>query len=116
MDLARPPLSAVCVPREEIGKVSFEAIDRMLKLKRYKGTEFRFDTELVVRKSTAPVRRHELCLTTLPIATTTKWAENSGSSPLLGVLTQFDRRLAGAKPFHGARGAFSLCPLLEKLC
>ena len=34
--------------------VAFAALDKMLKLKRHKGSEYYLETELVVRKSTAP--------------------------------------------------------------
>ncbi len=51
--LSRPPLTTIRVPREKLGIDAFEALDRMLKLKRLKGTDYTIDTELVVRKSTA---------------------------------------------------------------
>jgi len=55
--LARPPLTTISVPREQLGVKAFEALDRMLKLKRRKGMTYTLETDLVVRKSTAPVRR-----------------------------------------------------------
>ena len=58
--LARPPLTTISVPREQLGIKAFEALDRMLKLKRQKGSNYVLDTDLVVRKSTAPVRRLSL--------------------------------------------------------
>jgi len=54
--LARPPLTTISVPREELGMTSFQALDRMLKLKRQKGSEYVLETELVVRKSTGPAQ------------------------------------------------------------
>jgi DNA-binding LacI/PurR family transcriptional regulator len=51
--LARPPLTTIRVPRERVGTIAFEALDRMLKLKRRKGADFYLETELVVRRSTA---------------------------------------------------------------
>lgn len=58
--LARPPLTTISVPREQIGMKAFEALDRMLKLKRHKGSNYTLTTDLVVRKSTAPARRQGL--------------------------------------------------------
>jgi DNA-binding LacI/PurR family transcriptional regulator len=58
--LARPPLTTISVPREKLGIKAFEALDRMLKLKRQKGSNYVLETDLVVRKSTAPVRRLSL--------------------------------------------------------
>ena len=55
--LARPPLTTISVPREQLGIKAFEALDRMLKLKRRKGMTYALETDLVVRKSTAPARR-----------------------------------------------------------
>jgi LacI family transcriptional regulator len=60
--LARPPLTTISVPREQLGIKAFEALDRMLQLKRHKGSNYTLGTDLVVRKSTAPVRRHNLKL------------------------------------------------------
>jgi LacI family repressor for deo operon, udp, cdd, tsx, nupC, and nupG len=55
--LARPPLTTISVPRERLGMVAFEALDKMLKLKRRKGADYYLETKLVVRKSTAPARQ-----------------------------------------------------------
>ena len=54
--LARPPLTTVRVPRERVGVVAFEALEKMLKLKRRKGTDHYIETELVVRRSTGPAQ------------------------------------------------------------
>jgi hypothetical protein len=35
-------------------------LERMLKLKRHKGSNYILETDLIVRKSTAPVRRQSL--------------------------------------------------------
>ncbi len=51
--LARPPLTTIRVPREQLGLTAFKALHRMLKLKRHKGAKYTVETELVVRKSTA---------------------------------------------------------------
>lgn len=58
--LARPPLTTISVPREQLGVKAFEALDRMLQLKRHKGSNYVLDTDLVVRRSTAPARRQAL--------------------------------------------------------
>jgi LacI family transcriptional regulator len=55
--LARPPLTTISVPRERLGTIAFEALEKMLKLKRRKGADFYLETELIPRKSTAPPRR-----------------------------------------------------------
>src|SRR5215469_16651796 len=60
--LARPPLTTIRVPREQLGIKAFEALDRMLQLKRKKGANYTLETDLVIRRSTAPVRRHPLQL------------------------------------------------------
>jgi DNA-binding LacI/PurR family transcriptional regulator len=51
--LARPPLTTIRVPRERLGTMAFEALHKILKLKRGKGADYYLETELVVRKSTA---------------------------------------------------------------
>lgn len=55
--LARPPLTTINVPREKLGETAFQALDKMLRLKRHKGAEYTLDTELIVRKSTGPARK-----------------------------------------------------------
>jgi len=55
--LARPPLTTISVPREQLGVKAFEALDRMLRVKRQKGPNYTLETDLVVRNSTAPARR-----------------------------------------------------------
>lgn len=54
--LARPPLTTISVPREQVGQLAFEALEKILRLKRRKGAEYSVKTELVIRKSTAPPR------------------------------------------------------------
>jgi LacI family transcriptional regulator len=58
--LARPPLTTINVPRDELGQTAFYALEKMLQLKRHGGSEYILETELVVRKSTGPVRRAKL--------------------------------------------------------
>jgi DNA-binding LacI/PurR family transcriptional regulator len=55
--LARPPLTTISVPRERLGVLAFEALEKVLKLKRHKGADYYLGTELVVRESTAAARR-----------------------------------------------------------
>jgi LacI family repressor for deo operon, udp, cdd, tsx, nupC, and nupG len=55
--LARPPLTTISVPRERLGVIAFEALEKVLKLKRRKGADYYLETELVVRGSTAPARK-----------------------------------------------------------
>ena len=54
--LVRPPLTTIRVPRQELGIMSFRALEQILKQKRSRGAEYVIDTELVVRKSTARAR------------------------------------------------------------
>src|SRR5882762_8308552 len=58
--LTRPPLTTIRVPREQLGTIAFEALDKMLSLKRRRGADYYLETELVVRKSTAAAREHSL--------------------------------------------------------
>lgn len=58
--LARPPLTTINVPREELGRTAFHALEKILQLKRHRGAEYTLQTELVVRKSTAPARPDRL--------------------------------------------------------
>jgi DNA-binding LacI/PurR family transcriptional regulator len=54
--LARPPLTTVSIPRERLGELAFKALSKMSRSKRGIGVDYRIETELVVRKSTAPRR------------------------------------------------------------
>jgi len=58
--LARPPLTTISVPRERLGLTAFYALEKMLALKRRMGADYKLETELIIRKSTAPARRHKL--------------------------------------------------------
>jgi DNA-binding LacI/PurR family transcriptional regulator len=60
--LARPPLTTIRVPREQLGITAFQALDKMLSLKRRHGTEYTIETDLVIRSSTAPARKQKLRL------------------------------------------------------
>ena len=55
--LARPPLTTIRVPREQLGVTCFHALDTLLKRKKYRGAEYVLETQLVVRKSTAAAPR-----------------------------------------------------------
>lgn len=63
--LARPPLTTIRVPRERLGRIAFEALDKMQKLKRRKGADYYLETELVIRKSSAPLREGRLRVASL---------------------------------------------------
>jgi DNA-binding LacI/PurR family transcriptional regulator len=56
--LARPPLTTISVPREQLGVQAFEALNKILKRKHHKGSNYTLETDLVVRRSTAPARRN----------------------------------------------------------
>jgi hypothetical protein len=43
-----------------LGTIAFEALDKMLKLKRRRGADYYLETELVVRRSTGGVRGRHL--------------------------------------------------------
>jgi DNA-binding LacI/PurR family transcriptional regulator len=55
--LTRPPLTTISVPREELGVVSFQALDKLAKLKRQRGADYSLETNLVIRKSTDVARK-----------------------------------------------------------
>ena len=48
-----PSLTTIRIPREQLGKLAFEVLDKMLCSSRRIGREHVLDTELVVRQSTA---------------------------------------------------------------
>ena len=52
--LARPPLTTVAVPREDLGRVAFEVLENMQRSARRTPHNFTIETHLVIRKSTAP--------------------------------------------------------------
>ena len=56
--LARPPLTTISVPREQLGVQAFEALNKILKVKHHRGSNYTLGTDLVVRRSTAPARRN----------------------------------------------------------
>jgi DNA-binding LacI/PurR family transcriptional regulator len=55
--LAQPPLTTVRLPREVLGKLAFEALEKMLRSKQRKGAEYVLETELVVRRSSGRARQ-----------------------------------------------------------
>jgi LacI family transcriptional regulator len=50
---AQPSLTTVAVPREEIGRVAFQALWTMIEDPRLAGREYRVETRMIVRQSTA---------------------------------------------------------------
>jgi LacI family transcriptional regulator len=58
--LTRPPLTTISVPRELLGVTAFNALEKLMQLKRRKGAEYTLETELVIRKSTGPARANEV--------------------------------------------------------
>jgi hypothetical protein len=42
--LARPPLTTISVPRERLGVTAFQALDKVRKLKRHMGADYRLET------------------------------------------------------------------------
>jgi DNA-binding LacI/PurR family transcriptional regulator len=57
---AIPALTTVRLPRDELGKMAFQALDRMLRTKRRSGVEYVVDTRLVIRQSTGPARTEDM--------------------------------------------------------
>lgn len=53
----RPALTSMTLPRGEIGRIAFEALERLTKQPGQPGVEFSVPARLVERASTAPVRR-----------------------------------------------------------
>jgi len=58
--LARPPLTTVRIPREQLGEMAFKSLSKMAGSKRRTGVDYLIETHLVIRKSTAPRRDHPL--------------------------------------------------------
>jgi DNA-binding LacI/PurR family transcriptional regulator len=58
--LSRPPLTTISIPREQLGRLAFEALAKMDRSKRQRCAERVLETSLVVRKSTAPPRKHKV--------------------------------------------------------
>lgn len=58
--LTRPPLTTVNIPREQLGKIAFKALFKMVNSKRQIGAEYDIETELIVRKSTSVPRSRRI--------------------------------------------------------
>lgn len=58
--ITRPALTTVNLPRERVGALAFEALQKMLRTKARPGAEYVVETQLQVRKSTAPAPRAAL--------------------------------------------------------
>jgi len=55
--LARPALTTIRIPREGLGRLSFEVLDKTLRAKHKQGALYTCETALIVRDSTGPVKR-----------------------------------------------------------
>jgi len=53
---ATPALTTVRVPRDRLGRIAFEGLERMVRAKRRNGSQYSLETTLVVRQSTGAVR------------------------------------------------------------
>ncbi len=51
-----PPLTTIRVPRDRLGELCFEILERMLRTKRHLGIEQIVETQLVIRESTGPAQ------------------------------------------------------------
>jgi len=51
-----PALTTIRVPRDALGRIAFEALDRMIRTKRRLGVHYPVETHLVQRQSTGPAR------------------------------------------------------------
>ena len=58
LNLVRPALTTVRIPREELGRTALDLLTRMIREKKPRGTDRILDTQLIIRESTAaaPVR------------------------------------------------------------
>ncbi len=54
--LIRPPLTTINLQRQYLGRLAFEALEKMLHYKRRRGAEYVVETHMVVRKLTAHAR------------------------------------------------------------
>ncbi|MFB3829586.1 MAG: LacI family DNA-binding transcriptional regulator [Bryobacteraceae bacterium] len=51
-----PPMTTVRIPRDQLGRMAFDALQKMLRTKRRTAAELVLETTLVVRQSTGPAR------------------------------------------------------------
>jgi len=58
--IAFPSLTTVNLSRDRLGRLSFEALQKILRDKKRHGAEYVVDTNLVVRESTARVPSHRV--------------------------------------------------------
>jgi LacI family transcriptional regulator len=56
--IVRPPLTTVELRRDQLGRLAFEALQKILRSKRRRGAEYVVETQLVIRQSTAQARAH----------------------------------------------------------
>lgn len=55
--IATPPLTTVSLCLDRVGRIAFQALRNILRTKKRAGDEYVIETELVIRKSTAPASR-----------------------------------------------------------
>jgi LacI family transcriptional regulator len=53
---ATPALTTVRVPRDRLGRLAFEGLERMVRSKRRSGSQYSLETSLIVRQSTGAIR------------------------------------------------------------
>ncbi len=58
--VAHPPLTTVRLARDRLGRLAFEALEKMLRSQRRRGGEYVLETQLVIRQSTGSVRKPDL--------------------------------------------------------
>ena len=55
--VTRPALTTIRIPRERLGRLSFEVLDKTLRSERQQGADYTCETALVVRDSTGPAKQ-----------------------------------------------------------
>lgn len=103
--MARPPLTTINVPREQLGATSFQALDEMLNLKRQRGNQYVLERELVIRKSTGIARQNGCGV--LLVETRSETAEDESAArrlnPEFGWIGCMSRRAQGSNGLQTLR-------------
>jgi LacI family transcriptional regulator len=74
--LAHPPLTTVRLSRDQLGRLAFEALQKIMRSKQRQGSEYLLETQLLIRQSTAQVRSHSC-----DVQTPTAASEEAPSPP-----------------------------------